>query len=256
MSHRESDMAAVNRVNAVIGGDSLAVAGVRYNVPSPDQQNAKTCWYYSARNMLKSWGLDDSRGGKALKEINPEDSKYQEKDRGKIFDEVLKGAEFSFQNVSLVNFGQVCDWLKDGPFMISLNKHPKGSEATFWDSRVLGTPLGEPADNVLFRVPYELQGMVPHMMLVVGYAKRKYNQLRQRVQAASGIPVGVKKVISEITNAERIGQESVTNEVLLLDPNQPRMRPEIGKRNDVIVCDWFVLSQTGNINYALRLHKA
>ena len=44
MSHRESDMAAVNRVNAVIGGDSLAVAGVRYNVPSPDQQNANTCW--------------------------------------------------------------------------------------------------------------------------------------------------------------------------------------------------------------------
>jgi len=91
---------------------------------------------------------------------------------------------------------------------------------------------------------------------VVGYAKRKYNQLRQRVQGASGIPVGVKKVISEITNAERIGRESVTNEVLLLDPNQPRMRPEIGKRNDVIVCDWFVLSQTGNINYALCLHKA
>lgn len=248
-------MAAANRVNAVIGGESLAVDGVRYNVPSPDKQNEKTCWYYSARNMVKSWGLDDSEGGEALKAIKPEDPKYEKKDRGEIFDEALKGAKFSIQKASLANFGQVCDWLKDGPFMISLIKHPKASEATFWDSRVLGTPLGESADNVLIRVPYELQGAVPHMMLVVGFVKRKYDQLRQRVQAASGIPVGVKKVVSEITNAEKIGKDSVTNEVLLLDPNQPRMREEIGKRNDVVVCDWFVLSQGGNIRNAFLVKK-
>ena len=86
------------------------------------------------------------------------------------------------------------------------------------------------------------------MMLVVGFVKRKYDELQQRVKMASGIPAGVKKVISEIGNAERIGKDSVTNELLLLDPNQPRMRPEIGTRNDVIVCDWFVLSKAGNIN--------
>ena len=85
-------------------------------------------------------------------------------------------------------------------------------------------------------------------MLVVGYVKRKYDQLRQRVEKASGIPAGVKKVISEIGNAEKIGNDSVTNELLLLDPNQPRMRLEFGTRNDVIVCDWSVLSKQGNIN--------
>ena len=241
-------MAAANRINAVIGGESLAMAGVRYNVPAPEEQDEKTCWYYAALNMLKSWGLDDSKGGKALKAIEPKDSKYKGLNRGEIYDEVFKGAEFSLRKCSLDKFGQVSDWLKDGPFMISLNKHPKASQATFWDSRVLGTPLGESADNLLVRVPYELQGDVPHMMLVVGYVKRKYDQLRQRVEKASGIPAGVKKVISEIGNAEKIGNDSVTNELLLLDPNQPRMRPEIGTRNDVIVCDWFVLSKQGNIN--------
>ena len=250
---RWSDMAAANRVKAVIGGESLAVAGARYNIPSPDVQDEKTCWYYAAQNMLRGWGLEDKRGGKAFKAIEPKDPKYEGKDRGQIYDDILKGAEFSFQKANLVSFGQVCDWLKDGPFMISLTKHPKASEATFWDSRVLGTPLGESADNILVRVPYELQGKVPHMMLVVGFVKRKYNQLRQRVQGASGIPDGVKKVISEITNAEKIGDEGVTNEVLLLDPNQPKMRPEFGKRNDVVICDWFVLSNGGNINYAFRV---
>ena len=67
---------ADNRIKAVTGGQSLAVDGVRYNIPEPDDQDGKTCWYYSARNMLKGWGLDDSKGGTDLKKINPRDKKF------------------------------------------------------------------------------------------------------------------------------------------------------------------------------------
>lgn len=248
---------ADNRIKAVTGGKSLAVDGVRYNIPEPDEQDGKTCWYYSARNMLKGWGLDDSKGGTALKNIKPKDTEYEGKNKECLFNELLKEAEFSFQKVDVVEFGQVCDLLKEGPFMISLTKHPKASQATLWDARVLGTPLGDSADNVLTRVPYELEGMVPHMMVVVGFVKRKYDELRQRVHDAKGIPEGLQKVISEITNAEVIAQKGVTNEVLLLDPNQPKMRPEFGKRNDVLLCDWHVLSAEiqgeGNIRRAFRV---
>lgn len=242
--------AGANRVNAVVGGESLAVQGVRYNIPDPEEQNGPTCWYYSARNMLKSWGLDRGRGWQALEGIRRNLQGYGDRNRAEIFDEVLRGAEFSFQREPVVDFARVCAWLNDGPFMISLTQHPKASQATLWDSAVLGSPLGEPAANVLARVPYELEGNAPHMMLVVGYVKRRYNDLRQLMQSerASGIPVGVKKVISEIT---QVGGE--TNEVFLLDPNQPKMRPQYGPRNDVILCDWFVLSQGGNINSALRV---
>ena len=135
--------------------------------------------------------------------------------------------------------------------MISLTKHPKASQATLWDARVLGTPLGESADNVLTRVPYELEGKVPHMMVVVGFVKRKYSELTKRVRDAEGIPEGLKKVISEIEYG------GFTNEMLLLDPNQPKMRPEFGKRNDVLLCDWHVLSAKiqgeGNIRGAFRV---
>lgn len=243
---------ADNRIKAVTGGQSLAVDGVRYNIPEPDDQDGKTCWYYSARNMLKGWGLDDSKGGTDLKKINPRDKKFEGKDREGLFNELLREAEFSFQKVNLVGFGHVCDLLKEGPFMISLTKHPKASQATLWDARVLGTPLGESADNVLTRVPYELEGMVPHMMVVVGFVKRKYNELTKQVRDAEGIPEGLKKVISEIAN-----KGGFTNEMLLLDPNQPKMSPEFGKRNDVLLCDWHALSAKiqgeGNIRRAFRV---
>ncbi|XP_078347911.1 uncharacterized protein LOC144633008 [Oculina patagonica] len=245
-------MAAANRVNAVVGGRSLAVAGVRYNVPEPDEQDGATCWYYSARNMLKSWGLNGGAGGQALSRINPRAPEYVGRDRSDIFNQILRGAEFSFQKEQTVDFGRVCTWLNDGPFLISLTKHPKASQATLWDSAVLGSPLGEPAANVLVRIPYELQGDVPHMMLAVGYVKRKYRELRELMQSgtARGIADGVKKVISEITE-----QGGETCEVFLLDPNQPKMRPEHGPRNDVVLCDWFELSRGGNINYALRVNR-
>lgn len=187
-----------------------------------------------------------------MSRINPRAPEYKDKDRSDIFKEIFKGAEFSFQKEETVDFGRVCTWLSDGPFMISLTKHPKANQATFWDSAVLGSPLGEPAAYVLVRIPYELQGDVPHMMLVVGYVKRKYKELRELMQSetARGIADGVKKVILEITE-----QRGETCEVFLLDPNQPKMRPEYGPRNDVVLCDWFELSRGGNINNALRVNR-
>lgn len=82
------------------------------------------------------------------------------------------------------------------------------------------------------------------MMLVVGYVKRKYKKLRELMQSriASGIAGGAKKVISEISE-----QRGETCELFLLDPNQPKMRPEYGPRNDVVLCDWFELSRKGNV---------
>lgn len=245
-------MAASNRVNAVVGGGSLALAGVRYNVPEPDEQDGATCWYYSALNMLKSWGLDGGAGGQALRRINPRAPEYKDRNRSDIFGEVFKGAEFSLKKEEVVDFESARAWLSDGPFLVSLTKHPKTSQATLWDSTVLGSPLGEPAANVLVRIPYELQGDVPHMMLVVGYVKRKYKELRELMQSriASGIAGGVKKVISEMSQ-----QRGETCELFLLDPNQPKMRPEYGPRNDVVLCDWFELSRQGNINYALCINR-
>jgi len=241
----------INRVNAVVGGERLAVEGVRYNIPDPEQQSGPTCWFYAARNMLKSRDLDDGQGWQALEGIKNNLEGYGDRNRADIFDEVLRGAEFSLQREPVLDFARVCALLNDGPFMISLTQHPKASQATLWDSAVLGSPLGEPAANVLVRVPYELEGNAPHMMLVVRFVKRRYDDLQRLMQSgnASGIPVGVKKVISEIS---QVG--GVTNEVFLLDPNQPKMRWGLGPRNDVILCDWFVLSQGGNISYALRVN--
>lgn len=100
-------MAAANRVNAVVGGGSLAVAGVRYNVPEPDQQDGATCWYYAALNMLKSWGLDGGAGRQALRRVDPTALEYKDRDRSDIFNEVFRDAGFSFQKENPVDFGKV-----------------------------------------------------------------------------------------------------------------------------------------------------
>ena len=82
----------INRVNAVVGRESLAVEGVRYNIPDPEQQSGPTCWFYAARNMLKSRGLYHGQGWQALEGIRNNLEEYRDRNRAEIFDEVLKGA--------------------------------------------------------------------------------------------------------------------------------------------------------------------
>ena len=180
--------------------DGLIKEGLRYNIPNPKRQIGPTCWYATTYNMLQCY-LEETTFDELV--ADHKDLNIEERVSGSIPDRLTliqdlftEGKQVPFD---LVQIGgkKISDHshdnlitmikavLEKGPFYVALKTHPSTENSSIWDSGCYGSPTGEGANDVKFRIPYEIGGS-PHAMLVVGYVIRDAEKLFGRGKFVMG----------------------------------------------------------------------